>query len=52
MTYNDLLLEYRVTKQFREEAALLGLSQAGLVLISKEQALFESLRKLDKNFVG
>lgn len=49
--YNDLLLEYRTTKQFKEEADLLGLSQSGRILAEREQALLEALRKLNKNFV-
>jgi hypothetical protein len=50
--YNDLLLEYRVTKMFRQEADSIGLPSAAFTLIQREQALLESLKKLDKNFVG
>lgn len=50
--YNDLLMEYRVTRMFRVEADSIGLTSASYTLIQREQALFDSLKKLDKNFTG
>jgi hypothetical protein len=52
MNYNDLLLEYRVTKMFRLEADSIGMSSASYNLIQREQALHDALKKLDKTFAG
>lgn len=52
MNYNDLLMEYRVTKMFRLEADSIGMSSASYNLIQREQALLDALKKLDKGFVA
>ena len=52
MNYNDLLLEYRVTKMFRVEADSMGMPSASLNLIQREKALFDALKKLNKEFIG
>lgn len=48
--YNDLLMEFRATKMFKQEAVSIGMQQAAFILTEREQALREALKKLDKGF--